>query len=258
MRPLSPARPVERPAQEVELGVAADHRQVETAALSPRLGIDTFEPPGGDRLPLALRVDRRHLLAAGGVPDERPGRLADEHLSRLGRLLEAGCDVDRVADHEGFTLRRIAGEHVAGVDPDPGLDLAHLPDRVAHLEGRPQRPQRVVLVHRRDAEHCHEGVADHLLDRPAVALDRRAHRRVEPGHDAAHHLRIRPLGERCRADDVAEEDGDRLSHLAGRRRARGERRPAQVAEPRPVRVSLPAFSALGHGSSLRPPPGHGC
>ena len=36
-------------------------------------------------------------------------------------------------------------------------------------------PQRVVLVHDRDAEDGHHGVADELLDAAAVALDDRLH-----------------------------------------------------------------------------------
>jgi hypothetical protein len=55
VRPLSPARPVERPAQEVELGIAADHRQVETAVLSRASGStpSSRHAATGSRLPFA-------------------------------------------------------------------------------------------------------------------------------------------------------------------------------------------------------------
>ena len=44
--------------------------------------------------------------------------------------------------------------------------------RLAHLGGRADRAQGIVLVHTRDPEHRHDGVADELLDGAAVALDR--------------------------------------------------------------------------------------
>ncbi len=46
---------------------------------------------------------------------------------------------------------------------------------IAHLRGRTERTQRVVLVRDRHPEHGEHGVADELLHRAAVPLDRRAH-----------------------------------------------------------------------------------
>ena len=180
------------------------------------------------------------------MPDERPRRLADQDVAGGGRLLEPGSHVHGVAHDERLALRRIPREHVAGVDADAGLDLPHLPHRVTHLERRPQRPQRVVLVHGGDAEDGHQRVADHLLDNAAVSLHGLADRRVEPRHHAAHDLGVGPLGERRRADDVAEEHGHGLSHLAGGGGVGAERRAARIAEARPVRVLLAALRALDH------------
>jgi signal recognition particle subunit SRP54 len=71
--------------------------------------------------------------------------------------------------------------------------------------------QGVVVVGYRDAEDCHRGVTDELLHRSTVALERRA-RRVEVALlDPAVNLRIDLLAERRRSDDVAEDDGNRLS-----------------------------------------------
>ena len=46
--------------------------------------------------------------------------------------------------------------------------------RVAQLDRRANRTERVVLAHGRHAEDRHHRVADELLDRAAVPLDRRA------------------------------------------------------------------------------------
>ena len=106
--------------------------------------------------------------------------------------------------------------------------------RVAHLDRRPHRPQRVVLVHDRHAEHGHHRVADELLDGAAVALDDRLHPLEVAREQRAQRLRVEPLAERGRAGDVAEEDGHGLALLA-RRRGVGERRAAGVAEARTLR-----------------------
>ena len=51
-------------------------------------------------------------------------------------------------------------------------------DGIAHLDRRPHRAQRVVLVDVRQPEDRHRRVADELLDRAAVALEDRAQLRV--------------------------------------------------------------------------------
>ena len=49
-------------------------------------------------------------------------------------------------------------------------------ERLAHVRGGAHRPQRVVLADVRHPEDRHHRVADELLDRAAVPLDRRTHR----------------------------------------------------------------------------------
>ena len=60
--------------------------------------------------------------------------------------------------------------------------LVQVGERVAHLDGRANGAERVVLVDGRDPEDGHHRVADVLLDGAAVALDHGAHRVEVAGH----------------------------------------------------------------------------
>ena len=84
--------------------------------------------------------------------------------------------------------------------------------------------QRVVLADGRHAEDGHHGVADELLDRAAVPLDRGARDVEVARHQRAQRLGVEPLAERGRAGDVAEEHGHDLPLLA---------RPAPTASAAP-------------------------
>ena len=106
----------------------------------------------------------------------------------------------------------VAGEHLAGVDPDPRLQ-AELGQRVLHLLRCPHGSERVVLVHGGDAEHRHHLVADELLDRPAVPLDDLAHAIEEARLHAPVRLGV-PLREPGGVDEVAKEDRDGLPHFS--------------------------------------------
>ena len=114
--------------------------------------------------------------------------------------------------------------------------------RVAHLDRRPQRTQRVVLVHDRHAEHGHHRVADELLHRAAVPLDDRLHPLEVAGEQRAQRLRVELLAELGRAGDVAEEDRDDLALLArchrggdAARRSAGRRRTPRRSRARSSR-----------------------
>ena len=124
-----------------------------------------------DGLGFALELEWLDGLEGRRPADERDRRRADQHLSRLCCLLEAGRHVHRVTGREPFLG---AGDDLAGHDADPSLQ-AELGQRVAHLRRGANRSQRVVLVHRRHAEDRHHRVADELLDCAAVALDDRLH-----------------------------------------------------------------------------------
>ena len=110
-------------------------------------------------------------LDLDGVAHQLKRLAADQDLARLRGLLEPRGHVDGVPGREPLLGAR---HDLARLDADPTLD-PELGQRVPHLDGGPQRPQRVVLVHDRHAEDGHHRVADELLDRAAVALDDRLH-----------------------------------------------------------------------------------
>ena len=63
-------------------------------------------------------LDRPRL---DSVLDKRVGRGADQYLPGLRRFFEPFREDDRLAGHERVPFRRIPGQDLTGVDPDPGL-----------------------------------------------------------------------------------------------------------------------------------------
>ena len=88
--------------------------------------------------------------------------------------------------------------------------LVERPERGAHVDRRADRPQRVIVVRGRNAENCHDGVADELLHGAAVPLQLTADDGVVLLHHAAQHFSVERLAERRGVRDVREHDGDRL------------------------------------------------
>ena len=186
-----------------------------------------------------------------GVPHERERGGADQDLARRRRLLEPGGDVDGIAGDERLAL---AGDDLARVHAGAERErdrqlLAERRQPIADLGHGADRPQRVVLVRDRDAEHRHRRVADELLHRAAVPLHDQPDLLEVAAHRAAHRLGIEPLAERRRPGHVAEDDGHRLAHLP-RRSGRSERGPAAAAEPEPVGALLATGGARGHAPSI--------
>jgi hypothetical protein len=66
--------------------------------------------------------------------------------------------------------------------------LVESSEMVPHLGGRADCSKRVVLVYARQSEDGHDRVADVLLDRPAVALERGSHLVEVARHDLADRL----------------------------------------------------------------------
>ena len=108
--------------------------------------------------------------------------------------LEARGGVDDVAGRHSLSAAGVGPEHdqrLAGVDADAhvqveaGLLLVQPVDRGADRERRADRPLGIVLVGHRRAEERHDGVADELLDRPAVVLELVAQERVVRRQGAA-------------------------------------------------------------------------
>ena len=85
---------------------------------------------------------------------------------------------------------------ISSRSPNDSFELV-VQDReaVAHLERGPERPQRVVLVQHGRAEDGHHRVADELLDRPAVPLERGPHLVEVARHHAPHQLGVAHLAE---------------------------------------------------------------
>ena len=244
----------ERVAQGAKLLLAADHRhRREPPGL---VGAHVLQLPGADGLALALEREVGQRLRDHRAPDALERGLAEQDLAGARGLLQPGCDVDRVAGRQSFLG---AGDDLTGVDPraqregraEVALELlVQRGDRVAQLGRRPHCAERVVFVQHRHAEDGHGRVADELLDAPAVPLDDRPHGVEEPAEHVPDALRVEPLAELGRADDVAEEHRDDPALRTRDRRGGG---PALGAELELLGADVPTSGATGHVPSLRPP-----
>ena len=203
----------------------------------------------GSRFPFSSSGSTGSTVTASRTSESVVG--ADQDLARRRRLLEPGGDVDGIARDERLALagHDLARVHARAERERDGQLLAERRQPLADLRHRPHRPQRVVLVRDRDAEHRHRRVADELLHRAAVPLHDQPDLLEVAAHRAPHRLGIEPLAERRRPGHVAEDDRHRLAHLP-RRGGRGERRPAAAAEPEPVGALLATGGARGHAPSI--------
>jgi len=240
------------------LGLAIDHRRARALRSPTRVARDGDQAEGLERRALALDRQRGDRLGVHRVAHKAKGVAAEHDVARTGGLLEARGDVHGVARGEGAAGRGRARDGLAGVDPDahreveialPAQLTAQSRDLLAHLRGRSHRAQRVVLVRDRDAEDRHDGVADVVLDRPAVALDHDAHAPEPPLHRPAQRLGIHAFAQRRRPDDIGEHHRDDLAPLNGDA-IRRHRRSARGAEPGSHRHPLAAAGARLHGQSL--------
>ncbi len=111
------------------------------------------------------------LVAVGdGVRRERDGGLAGEHLARFGGGLEPGGGVHDGPGDQELAGRAEAGGRLARLDADVDVEgcgetegLAQPAGPGADRETGTDGAERVVLVHGRQSEHRHHGVADELL-----------------------------------------------------------------------------------------------
>ena len=111
-------RGLERLPEPGELPLPADHRRVQTTRDSGDPGRHLDQPERGERLRLALDIERRDRLGDHGVPDEAEGLLADQDGARLRGLLQAGGDVHGVAGDERVDL--FTCDHLARCSPRSG------------------------------------------------------------------------------------------------------------------------------------------
>jgi hypothetical protein len=128
---------------------AADQRRVESARDGGSLLVQDEQALGDERAALALQLERVCRLGLDGVTDEA-GRLRPEQdLARRRRLLEPGGHVHRIAGRQSLVR---PDHHLAGVEPDPRLDIK-LGQGVPHLDRRPlragRRPRAVAARRRR-------------------------------------------------------------------------------------------------------------
>jgi hypothetical protein len=157
--------------------------------------------PGLDRLGLALQRELAEILEQEEAIRRSLGPLADHNLPGTGYAEQAGRQVHRVA-HRRVVHPEVpadgADDDEAGIDahadPEgdvvPALDV--LPERPETLLDRDRRADRsvgVVLVGDRRAEEGHDAVAEELVHRAFVAVDR-----VEDHLEGAVHDQVDVLG----------------------------------------------------------------
>src|ERR1700722_19241211 len=211
------------------------------------VGIDGQQPERRDLLGLALQREAVQRFDRHGVAHELQRLRSQQYLSGRRRLLQARRDVHSITDRD---VPPLAAEYRSGVHPrakaqrDADL-LRQRRQALADLRRCANRPKRVVLVYLRDPEPRHHRVADELLHRPAVTLDRRAHVREVAIHDATQRLRIELLPERGGARHVAEQRCDDLSPLLADALAY-ELRAAGAAEAEVLRTLKSAATADCH------------
>jgi hypothetical protein len=248
--------------QTFQLRPAADERGLEAAGESRRLRIDAHQPPGWHAVCLALEIEIVHRLQLDGVAHELAGRVPEEDLTGAGGLLESRGDVDGITGGVEMLRARVAHDDLAGVHARPQgnayatllLEL-HVQrfELVAELRCRAHRAHGVVLVHRRNPEDSHDGVADELLHRAAVPFEHGLGRLEVASHDPAEGLGIELLAKARRPRDIGEDDGDGLPRLARhvaslRREKRASSGCARAPAPR-------AAAGRASGASPTPPAG---
>ena len=241
-------------AQPDELVLAADHRRIQPTRVGRRSGHDCEQSPRVHRLRATLQLERLELLDEDRVAHEPVRLFSEQDLAWAGGGLQALSERNRLTCGKGVPLRRIACHDLAGVDagPHPQLEAVlslklhvQLAQRLAQLRGRPHRTQRVVLVEDRDPERGHDRVADELLHGAAVVLEHAADLDEVARDDVPVGLRVEPLAERRRTDQIGEHDRHRLAHFA-LRRALPERGSTCEAEPCAGWVGLATAGTGGH------------
>jgi hypothetical protein len=236
-----PGRPVPEGAEEGEVVLPAHQRRAGGIH-----GVVADAPEGHGLahvhgVALALEHDGLALAVADTVGGELSRERADQHFAGTRRLLEAGGDVDGVADDRQLAAGERGDHDLAGVDADREGQVA--PD-LPHGQPRRHRPLGVVVVGGGHAEHGQQRVAHVLVDGAAVVGDHRG-QAPEGGVDRpGDGLGVGPLGQRGEAHHVGEQDGGQLALVDRRRDGRSaQRRAALAAEPRGAGVGRPARRA---------------
>ncbi len=200
--------PLEGLAQLGQLALAADERRVEVSLVGRSAGHELDETPGRENVRLAVTGGEVERLEPYRVADETARGLADHDSAALTRLLEVGGRIERIAGDDRIPGRRVAGQHLSGVDADTQQLTGS--ERRPQLCGRPHRTQRVILVGCGDPEDADHPIVARSLDRGAV--------RPEHGSDHVEGAIAEPASElgidapRTRlVCELGDENGDGLS-----------------------------------------------
>ena len=242
-------RAVQALAQDRELARAPDERD----RPSGRTRREGLHGEAGDRVAVeALRGGLAFVAVRDRVGRERDGGLAGEHLAGCGGGLEAGGGVHDGTGDEELPGRAETGGGLARLDADVDVERRGETERLAEPSGPgadretgADGAERVVLVHGRQSEHGHHGVADELL-RPAAEREELLGRGLEEeAEDLAGAFGVQALRQTGGVDEVGEQHRDHLAFLGAERGAHG--RAAVGAEARALRERFAADRAGGHG-----------
>jgi class 3 adenylate cyclase len=135
-----------------------------------------------------LGVEARIGVNTGQVVTGTEERLATgDAVNVAARLEQAARPGEILIGPETLRLVR----HRAETEPVEPLELlVQRREPLTHLDGRPHRPQRVVLVQLRDAKDRHHRIADELLHRSTVPLEDALHLVEVPAHHAPERLGV--------------------------------------------------------------------
>ena len=215
--------------QQRELVVAADNGTQDPALARLEAAFDRplgEHHEGRDRASDALQRLTAQVLELEQITQQPPRRLAHHHLPGCGDALQPGRQVGRLADHR-LLLRRpfadqITDDDETGGDADPNAErrVARRPHRRQRLnDGEPgaNRPLRIVLVRARKTEIGEDAVAHILGHMPLEPRDLARRAVLKTAQDPTHLLRIEPLRQSRRANQIHEHQRQ-LPPLGGRRR----------------------------------------
>jgi len=153
-----------------------------------------------------------HVLVLDGRFRCPSRHFADQDRSGFGGRLHPRRRVDQVARDHPLPGRSQRHGGIAGQNAHPRLELgcpqlgAERRDRLGQVQRGANGPFGVVLLCDRRSPHRHDGVADELLDGPAVAGDQPAAGIEVSRKEVADLFGVSALGEWREPDEVGEQD----------------------------------------------------
>ena len=209
-RPALGERPPRHQLQLFEVGLPPHQRRPGRRPGGP--GTSAQHLPGTHRRRLPARLDqalRPELEPGGGGVGGSQGR---QDLPGLGRLLDAGGNVDRISSDQEIGRGQVAaGDYLAGGQAEPDREPSEAvvgAHPVAERERSCHRALGVIAVRGRQAENGHHRIADELFESPAVVGHDGFRDLVVASEQGPDLLRVQLLAERRRAGDIGEENGD--------------------------------------------------